>query len=142
MSEFKAKPWIRFAVTAGINLLVAVMYFVSKVPLATIGTTSMLEIMRNLSDACMIPGMFTLMMGLLFWVSSLGALDGVGYLVSFIPKTLIPGKRKTIEKYADYVERKVEDRKNRDSGFGFLCIVGASFVILSLVFLGLFYRYY
>ena len=142
MSEFKARPWFRYAVTAGTCLLVAVVYFVSKVPLATIGTTPMVEIMRNLSDACMIPGMFTLMLGLLFWVSSLGALDGVGYVASFIPKTLIPGKRKSIEKYAEYIERKSEERANREGGFGFLCIVGAAFVVLSLVFLGLFYRYY
>ena len=139
MSEYKARPWFRYAVTAGICLLVAVMYFVSKVPLAAVRTTPMLEIMRNLSDACMIPGMFTLMLGLLFWVSAQGALDGVGYVVSFIPKMLIPGKHKSIEKYADYVARKSEDRK---TGFGFLCIVGAAFVALSLVFRGLFYRYY
>ena len=139
MSENKAGAWIKYAVTAGVCLLVATVYFLSKVPLAAIGTTPKVEIMRNLSDACMIPGMFTLMLGLLFWVSAQGALDGVGYLVSFIPKTLIPGRRKTIEKYADYVERKKEDRK---TGFGFLCIVGAGFVVLSLIFLGLFYRYY
>ena len=139
MSGSKARPWLKYAVTIGVCLLMAVLYFFSKVPMADMKATPMVEIARNLSDACMIPGMFTLMLGLLFWVSAQGALDGVGYLVSFIPKILIPGRRKTIEKYADYVERKKKDRK---TGFGFLCVVGAGFVVLSLIFLGLFYRYY
>ena len=139
MSESKLRPWLKYAITAGVCLLIAVSYFFSRVPLSSVGTTPMLEIARNLSDACLIPGALTLMLGLLFWVSSQGALDGLGYLGAFMAKTLIPGKRKTVERYGDYVERKRSERKG---GFGFLCVVGAVFVLLSLAFLGLFYRYY
>ena len=139
MSDSKARPWLKYAVTAGVNLLIAVGYFFSKIPLSAIGTTPMLEIARNLSDAFLIPGMLTLMFGLLFWVASEGALDGVKYVVSFVPKMLIPGKHKRIEKYGDYVERQNTKRKR---GFGFLCIVGAAFVALAVLFWGLFYLYY
>lgn len=139
MRESKARPWVKYTVTAGVCLLIAVGYFFSKIPMSEIAAAPMLEIARNLSDACLIPGMLTLMLGLLFWVSSQGALHGITYLVTFIPKTLIPGKRKTIEKYSDYVERK---QSNQKRGFGFLCVVGGVFVLLSLVFLGMFYKYY
>ena len=121
MSETNARPYMKYLITAAICLLIAVGYFFSNIPVSELSMTPMVEIAKVLSNACAIPGMFTLMLGLLFWVASQGALDGVGYLVSFIPKTLIPGRRKTIEKYADYVERK---RKDRKTGFGFLCIVG------------------
>ena len=139
MSGSKARPWLKYAVTIGVCLLMAVWYFFSKVPMAAMKATPMVEIARNLSDACMIPGSLTLMLGLLFWVSSEGGLDGVKYVVSFVPKMLIPGKHKHIEKYGDYVQRKRAERKG---GYGFLCIVGAAFVALSLAFLGLFYMYY
>ena len=139
MSESKERPWVKYAVTAGVNLLIAVAYFFSKVPVSAVAETPMLEIARNLSDAFLIPGMFTLMLGLLFWVASEGALDGVKYVVSFIPKMLIPGKHKRIEKYGDYVERQNTKRKR---GFGFLCIVGAAFVALAVACWGLFYLYY
>ena len=139
MSESKARPWVKYAVTVGVDLLIAVGYFFSEIPMSAIGTTPKLEIARNLSDACLIPGMLTLMFGLLFWVASEGALDGVKYVVSFVPKMLIPGKHKRIEKYGDYVQRQ---RGNRKGGFGYLCIVGAAFVALAAIFWGLFYLYY
>ena len=139
MSESKARPWLKYLITSGVCLLIAVGYFFSKIPAAELAATPMLEIARNLSDAFLIPGMLTLMFGLLFWVASEGALDGVKYVVSFVPKMLIPGKHKRIEKYGDYVERQ---RASRKGGYGFLCIVGAAFVALSVAFWGLFYLYY
>lgn len=139
MSESKANPILKYLITSGICLLIAVVYFFSNIPVYAILETPMLEIARVLSDACMIPGMLTLMLGLLFWVASEGALDGVTYLGSYLVKTLTPGKRSSIERYGDYVMRK---RSGRKTGFGFLCIVGVIFVVLSLAFLGLFYVYY
>ena len=140
MSETNARPYVKYLITAGICLLVAVGYFFSNIPVSELSATPMVEIAEVLSNSCAVPGLFTLMLGLLFWVSSQGALDGISYLGSFMMKVMIPGKRTSIEKYGDYVARKRSDRKS--GGFGFLCVVGGVFVLLSLAFLGMFYMYY
>ena len=94
---------------------------------------------RALCDAFTLPGVILLCVGGLVWASNEGALDGIGYLVSYMTKALIPGKRKEIEKFADYVERK---RAKRGGGFGFLLISGAVVLAIALVFLLLFYSAY
>ena len=138
MSESKARPWLKYAVTGGVCFVIGVLYFFSKIPLSEITNTPMFEILRNLSDACLIPGMLTLMVGMLFWVSSQGALDGLSYLGSYMGKVLT-GRRKSIEQYGEYVQRK---RENRKVGFGFFCVVGGTYLVLAVVFWGLFYLYY
>lgn len=97
------------------------------------------EQMRLLCDAFTIPAVMLLCLGGLVWASNEGALDGIGYVLSFTIKSLTPGKRGTIEKYADYVERK---REKRGGGYGFLLISGAVVMAIALVFLGVFYLVY
>ena len=130
---------LKYGVTSAIGLLVAVMYFFSHVSLDTMGSLPAVDIVLVLCDAFFVPGTFILMLGLLFWVASEGALDGVGYLGSCLVKTLIPGKRTEFERYGDYVERK---RGSRKKGFGFLCIVGLVFLAIAGVFLMIFYMLY
>ena len=103
------------------------------------GQADLLEKYRMLCDAFTVPGVLLLCVGGLCWASTEGALDGIGYLLSFVGKTLIPGKRKDIEKYGDYVVRK---RENRKMGFGFLLISGAIVLAVALVFMVLFYSLY
>lgn len=94
---------------------------------------------RMLSDAFAVPGMLLLMFGCLIWISNLGALDGLAYAVSFAFRSLIPGGRYKDEKYADYVERK---RENRVKGYGFLFASGGVTMAISIVFMVLFYSLY
>ena len=94
---------------------------------------------RLLSDAFAVPGLLLLLFGCLFWVSNLGALDGIAYAVYFAFRSLIPGGRNKDEKYADYVERK---RKNRVKGYGFLFVSGGVTMALAIVFMVLFYSLY
>ena len=90
-----------------------------------------------ISDALTIPGMLLLLSGALVWVSNLGALDGIGYVLSLLGRSLVPGGRaKADEKYADYVERK---RANSVRGYGFLFISGGITTVLALVFIALFF---
>jgi hypothetical protein len=77
--------------------------------------------------------------GGLSWASSQGALDGLGYVVHVLGKSLIPGKRMEILKYNEYV---MEKREKTPVGFGFLFISGAVVMAISLVFLILFYSLY
>lgn len=101
--------------------------------------TTLAEQMRQLCDGFTLPAVILLCVGGLVWASNEGALDGIGYVLSFTIKSLTPGKRSTIEKYADYVARK---REKRGGGYGFLLISGAVVMAVALVFLGLFYWFY
>ena len=90
-----------------------------------------------LCDALTIPGILLIMAGALVWVSNMGALDGLGYVASALKRMLIPGAgAKMDERYADYVERK---RENRIRGYGFLLISGGITMVFALIFMALFF---
>ena len=90
-----------------------------------------------LCDALTVPGVLLICAGALVWVSSLGALDGLSYGLRLAFRALIPGKRlQKEESYHDYVSAR---RKKRVGGYSFLLISGAVTVVLSLIFLGLYY---
>jgi hypothetical protein len=93
-----------------------------------------------LCDGLTIPGILLIMAGALVWASNTGVLDGLGYSLVFLFRSFIPGMRaKRDERYADYVERK---RENRIKGYGFLLISGAVTMAFALVFMFLFYGQY
>lgn len=94
---------------------------------------------RMLSDAFTVPGIILLMAGCLIWISNTGVLDGLGYVVSFAIRGLIPGGRYRDEKYADYVERQ---RENRIKGYSFLFVAGGVTMAVAIVFMILFYNLY
>ena len=92
---------------------------------------------RILSDAFLIPGLVTVLIGCLFVISNRGGLDGISFMVGRAVRMLIPGVKKKDEKYLDYVEHK---RSNPLRGFGFLFSVGGTFCVISIVFMILFYQ--
>lgn len=96
-----------------------------------------LEQYRMLSDAFLIPGLVTVLIGCLLLISNKGGLDGISFVLGRAARMLIPGRKKKDEKYFDYVERK---RENPLRGFGFLFVVGGIFCAAAIVFMILFYR--
>jgi len=94
---------------------------------------------RTLCDAFTIPGVLALCVGLLLWVSNDGFFYGLGYCLDVTRKALIPGGRRKIEKYYDYVQR---HRDKKITGFGFLYICGGVCMVIAVVFLVLFYGIY
>ena len=104
-----------------------------------IGAEKLHDQYRILCDAFTIPGILFLMIGCLVWASGQGALDGLGYVLSFATKSLIPGKRKEVERYYDYVQRK---REKRTKGYGFLLITGLVTLAVAMVFFALFFSVY
>ena len=97
------------------------------------------ETFKVLCDALTIPGALLLAVGGLVWASNEGALDGLGYVFDVTWKALIPGKRGSVMKYAEYVQSK---REKPVIGYGFLLISGAVVMVAALVFLVLFYTQY
>ena len=92
---------------------------------------------RLLCDAFSAPGILLILSGGLVWATNEGALDGLGYCMTLLGRSLVPGGRnKKDERYGDYVERK---RKSRVKGYGFLFIGGGVALAIGLVFLALFY---
>lgn len=137
MSKPIAKTLLKYGITVGIDLALAALYFFYNIPLSQITVVGAVDLCLILCDAFFIPGVFTLMIGLLMWVASEGGLDAVGYLGSCLMKTLLPGRHGTFERYGDYVARKREKRTR--GGMGFLCIVGLVFLLIACVFMVLFY---
>lgn len=119
-------------IVAGIGL--ALLY----VSLRDFSAAEQVEKYRILCDAFTLPGVLMLAIGALVAVANEGIFNGIGYALSHLVKALTFRGREQ-ERYYDYVERK---RARRASGYGFLFIVGAGFMAISLIFLVLFYRLY
>ena len=100
-------------------------------------SASLLDKLRLLSDAFAVPGLLLMLFSGMLWVSNEGGLDGLGYILSNLGRSLIPGGRgKKDEHYADYVERK---RSNPVQGYGFLLISGGIALGIGIAFLIAFY---
>ena len=136
-------PWkknlIKYGVSISLSLLLAFFYVYVRVDFADPGATALVEWYRIICDAFTIPGLILLMLGCLMSLSNTGAMDGLGYVVSIALKMLIPGGGLKMERYKEYLERR---RANRVRGYGFLYLVGAGCMMVSLVFMALFYSVY
>lgn len=135
MSDTPAKPLKKYLITGGICLAVALALFFGRVSLGP--ETSAAAIAMAACDALFVPGMFCFLVGLLMWVANEGALDGVAWLGSYLGKTLVPGKRSSIERYSDFLERR---RGKGKRTFGHLCLVGLVFILGALAALAVFHR--
>ncbi|MDD4124774.1 MAG: DUF3899 domain-containing protein [Eubacteriales bacterium] len=123
----------KYTITVGIGS--AISYLVYNLYGAAAGNIS--DKYRILCDAFTIPGILMLMSGLLVWVSTMGAFDTLAYAFSWAFNRLIPGLTlKSNVKFYDYIERK---KNNRIKGYSFLFICGLAFLLISVVFLILFY---
>lgn len=94
---------------------------------------------RTLCDAFTVPGLLALCVGTLLWVSNDGLFYGIGYCLEVTWRALIPGGRRKMERYYDYVQRK---KGKKITGFGFLFVCGGVCMGIALIFMVLFYRIY
>ena len=131
---------LKYAISFGVSLILLAVYFFIRVKPADLAGTPAVTLYLNLCDGCTIPGVLFLMLGLLVTLSNEGALDGLGYVASFALRKLVPGMGGAEdETYADYLERK---RENRVKGYGFLYVTGLVFLALAGIFMALFYSVY
>ena len=101
-----------------------------------------LERYRMLADAFTIPGVFLMLLAALVWIANEGLFRGLGYVGSWLVRTLIPfaARKNGDEKYYDYVKRK--EAQGKIGGYSFIFFTGAAFMIVAIVFIVLFYRIY
>lgn len=96
---------------------------------------------RILCDACTIPGVTLVCVGLLSWVARQGAFDGLTYAVRFLFHWIHREQRHV--RYYDYLEEKREKRAEKEkNSFLFLIITGAAFLLAAGVLMILFYQVY
>ena len=123
----------KYAICFGIEILIAFLVIWSK----GFFTDSVAVNIQILSDAFFVSGvLMTLFAGMLY-VSSEGALIGIGFVLRNVVLTFIPMGRAKQERYADYRERKLsEAKKNNDK-----CILftGLFFLAIGTVFTVIWY---
>jgi hypothetical protein len=124
---------IKYGCSAAFVAIMAIVY----ISLRDFAAAETVDKYLILCDAFTVPGMLLILFGGLLWASSLGAMDGLTYVVRFAVMSLIPGKRsKRDETYGDYLEHRMQ---NRAKGYGFLFISGLVTMAVALVFMAQFY---
>lgn len=138
----RAKTILKYGISTAVALAMVVGYVCSRDD----GTKgfwgwSAVEQYMILCDAFTIPAVMFLGIGGLVWASTMGAMDGLSYVVKYALGGLIPGygRKEKQERYYDYLQRK---RANRTTGYGFLLVVGGILGVIALIFLALYYGYY
>ena len=137
MKQENRSSFIKYAVCVGIELVIAFLVIWSK----GFFTDRAAVNLQILSDAFFVAGiLMTLFAGMLY-VSSEGALVGIGFVLRNVVLTFIPMGRARQERYADYRERKMREmKKNNDiciliTGLFFLAVG----IVLSLIWYANYY---
>ena len=92
-------------------------------------------------DALTIPGLLYILVGALIWAAGFGALDGIGYGLSTLFRSLIPGGR--AKKQKTYYEHVMDRREKRlaVTKYAFLFFSGLVLMAAAVVLLIVYYNY-
>ena len=122
-----------YGICVGIELLIAFLVIWSK----GFFTDRVAVNVQILADAFFVSGiLMTLFAGLLF-VSSEGALVGIGFVLRNAVLTFIPMGRAKQERYADYRARKLAQAKKRNDHC--ILVTGLIFLFIGIVFTVIWY---
>ena len=128
MNQEKKSLRIKYSICFAVATLITVAVFWSR----GFFTDNVAVNIQILADGFFVSGiMFTLFAALLF-ISSEGALIGVGYVLRHAALTLIPFGRLKQETYKKYRERKME--KLKKSADHCILVVGLIFLFIGIVF--------
>ena len=127
----------KYAVCFGVEIIIAFLVIWSK----GFFTQSAAVNIQILSDAFFVSGvLMTLFAGLLY-VSSEGALIGIGFVLRNVVLAFIPMGRARHERYADYRERKLSAAKKQNDSC--ILVTGLFFLLIGTVFTVIWYvKYY
>lgn len=92
-----------------------------------------------LSDGFFVSGILLLIFAGMMFISSEGALIGIGFVLRSVALIFIPMGRKNHEFYAQYRERKLAERKAKTSNDHCVLVVGLVFLAISIVFTVIWY---
>ena len=121
----------KYATCFGIEILIAFLVIWSK----GFFTDSVAVNIQILSDAFFVSGVLMTLFAGMMYVSSEGALIGIGFVLRNVVLTFIPMGRARHEKYIDYRARKLGEAKNHQissilvTGLFFL-LIGTDFTVI------------
>lgn len=124
---------IKYIICFGVAALITVMVFW----IQGFFTDSAAINIQILSDGFTVSGVLFVLFGGMLYVSEEGALLGIGFVLRNIALAFIPMGRMKHEKYADYRERKMSERKK--SGDHAILFVGLAFLLIGIVFTVIYY---
>ena len=119
----------KYLITIAFGLVIALLVLLSK---GTFSQTETVAVYKDLCDALFIPGVTIVCFGLLVFASNGGVFNmlkfGMIKLFDLFKRDLTKVKYRT---YYDYSEA----QKDKNKGFWYLLVVGAVFIVASVVFL-------
>ena len=123
----------KYAVCFGVEALIAFLVIWSK----GFFTESTMVNIQILSDAFFVSGiLMTLYAGMLF-VSSEGALIGIGFVIRNVVLAFVPMGRAKHELYADYRARKISEAKAHNNSC--ILVTGLVFLLIGTIFTVIWY---
>lgn len=122
-----------YGICFGVEVLLAFLVIWSK----GFFTDSTAVNIQILSDAFFVSGILMTLFAGLMYVSSEGALLGIGYIVRYVALTFFPLGRTKHERYADYRARKLEKAKQRN--ISCILVTGLTFLFIGIIFTVIWY---
>ncbi len=135
MTPAKVK-WLEYGIATIVGLVIVLIYVWAT---GTFTAVRASDVYKNLSNACLISGGFAVGGGLLVYVANQGGFMGLRYGVEWTLGRFIQAMKAGTESYHDFRQRHSARPK---TPWLFLVIVGGAFLLLSLLFLILFYTVY
>ena len=130
----ESKVTIRnYAICVGIEALIAFLVIWSKGFLVH-STAVNIQI---LSDAFFVSGILMTLFAHMMYISSEGALIGIGFVLRNVVLAFIPMGRARHELYADYRARKLSEAKKRSNSY--VLVTGLIFLFIGIVFTVIWY---
>ena len=90
------------------------------------------EWLKLITDAFSIPGMFTLLLYLMFWVSQKGAFDALSYSIQLVFVTIFHKDTKEANLPATYAEYRALKEKEEKKDSNYLLISGGIFLLIGI----------
>lgn len=127
------KKYLKYIITSAIGLIIAFIIIISK---NIFEKETLQDVMHVLTDAFFVPGIIISGFGLLVVCSNGGTFDMLRYgIIKFFS---LFKKNFNNEKYKTFYEYRMVKSEN-PRPFWYLIIVGVSFIIISMIFLVIYY---
>ena len=135
MQQEKKSLLIKYGICFGVAAVIAVLVFWAR----GFFTDNAGVNIQILSDGFFVSGVLMLAFAGMMFISSEGALIGIGFVLRSVALIFIPMGRKNHEFYAQYRERKLAERKAKTSNDHCILVVGLVFLAISIVFTVIWY---
>ena len=122
-----------YAICVGIEVLIAFLVIWSK----GFFTQSPAVNIQILSDAFFVSGILMTLFAGMMYVSSEGALIGIGFVLRNVVLAFIPMGRARHERYADYRARKLSEAKKHNNSY--ILVTGLIFLVIGVIFTVIWY---